>query len=137
MPRGRSYWRSTSITARGVAIRSTGQVVGGDHQVLAQDLDRVHGGGDGGVAVDLAGVDEDPVLEVVVAAAFADPGAAEVDRDRAAEDEVDLRQVVEGDDAAVLERALDRRRLLHRLLSRASSGRARGTGGGRAGAAPP
>ena len=26
MPRGRSYWRSTSITARGVAIRSTGLV---------------------------------------------------------------------------------------------------------------
>ena len=137
MPRGRSYWRSTSITARGVAIRSTGQVVGGDHQVLAQDLDRVDGGGDDGVGVDLAGVDEDPVLEVVVAAAFADPGAAEVDRDRAAEDEVDLRQVVEGDDAAVLERALDRRRLLDRRLARASSGRGRGRGGGRAGAAPP
>ena len=76
-----------------------GKVVVGDHQVLAQDLDRVDRGGDGDVGVDLARVDEDPVLEVVVAAAFADPGAAQVDGDRAAEDEVDLRQVVEGDDA--------------------------------------
>ena len=116
MPRGRSYWRSTSITARGVAIRSTGRSWAVDHQVLAQDLDRVDGGGDRGVVVDLAGVDEDPVLEVVIAAAFADPRPAQVHRDRAAEHEVDLRQVVEGDDAAVLERALDRRRLFHRRL---------------------
>jgi hypothetical protein len=59
---------------------------------------------------------QDPVLEVVVAAAFADPGAAQVDRHRAAEHEVDLRQLVERDHPAVLERALDRRRLLDRLL---------------------
>jgi hypothetical protein len=50
----------------------------------------------------------------VVAAAFADPGAAEVDRDRAGEDEVDLRQVIEGDHPTVLQRPLDRRRLFHR-----------------------
>jgi AAA ATPase-like protein len=93
-----------------------GEVVGGDHQVLAEDLDRVDGGGDDDVGVDLARLDEDPVLEVVVAAAFADPGAAEVDGDGAAEDEVDLRQVIEGDDAAVLQGALDRGRLLDRFF---------------------
>src|SRR6202012_5877342 len=94
----------------------TGKVVVGDHQVLAHDLDRVDRGADGDVVVDLARLDQDPVLEVVVAAAFAYPRAAEVDGDRAAEDEVDLRQVVEGDDLPVLQRALDRRRLLQRFF---------------------
>ena len=102
MPRGRSYWRSTSITARGRGDQVDRQVVGGHHQVLAQDLDRVDGGRDRRVVVDLAGVDQEPVLEVGEAAALADPGAAEVDRDRAAEDEVDLGQLLEGDDPAVL-----------------------------------
>ena len=53
-PRGRGYWRSTSITARGVADQIDGQVMGGARQVLAQDLDGMDGGGDRGVVVDLA-----------------------------------------------------------------------------------
>ena len=93
-----------------------GKVVLRGHQVLAEDLDRVHGRRHHRVVVDLAGVDQDSVLEVVVAAALADPGAAEVDRDRAAEDEVDLRQLVVGVQPAVLERTLDRRCLFHRLF---------------------
>ena len=100
------------------------QVVVGDHQVLAQDLDRVDGGRDRGVVVDLARLDQQPVLEVGEAAALADPGAAQVDRDRAAEHEVDLGQLLEGDDAAVAQRPLDRRRLAHLALRELASGRA-------------
>src|SRR5829696_4152608 len=44
------------------------QVMGGALQVLAQDLDRMRGGGDGGVVVDLAGLDQESVLEVGEAA---------------------------------------------------------------------
>ena len=66
-------------------------VVGGHEQVLAQDLDRVHGGGDDRVAVHLARLAQQPVLEVRVAAALADPRALEVHRHRAGEHEVELR----------------------------------------------
>ena len=93
------------------------QVVRGHHQVAAEDLGGVDGGRHRRVVVDLAGVDQDPVLEVRVAAALADPGAAQVDRHGAAEHEVDLGQLFEGDHAAVLERALDRRRLLQRVFA--------------------
>ena len=49
------------------------------------------------------------------AAALADPRALEVDRDRAAEDEVDVGELVVGDHPAVAQHALDRRRLAHLL----------------------
>ena len=41
-----------------------GQVVVGQRQVLAQDLDRVDGGGDDGVFVDQALLDQQGVLQV-------------------------------------------------------------------------
>ena len=132
---GRSYWRSTSITARGVAIRSTGRSCSVAAGARA-------GSGSGarwsrrGVVVDLARRRSEPVLEVGEAAALADPRAAEVDGDRAAEHEVDLRQLLDGDHPPVAQRALDRRRLAH-LLARACADRGGGTGAGRAGAAPP
>src|SRR4029077_20207669 len=66
------------------------EVVGDHRQVAAQDLDRVDGGGDRRVIVDLAGVDQDPVLEIVVAAALADPGSTQVHRHRPGENKVDF-----------------------------------------------
>ena len=115
MPAGRSKARSTSIAARGVTIRSTGMSWSWRGQVLAHDLDRVDGGGDDRLVRDPAGLGQQRVLEVVVAAALADPGALEVDRDRAAEDQVDLRHLLEVDHLAVAQRSLDRRRLAQLL----------------------
>ena len=86
MPCGRSYARSTSIAARGVAIRSTGMSCVGHRQVLAQDLDRVDGGRDHGLVRHPARLGQQRVLEVAEAAALADPGALQVDRHRAAQD---------------------------------------------------
>ena len=77
------------------------------------------GGGDDRVVVDLPGLDQQPVLEVREAAALADPRAAEVDRDRAAEDEVDLGHLLQGDHLAVAQRSLDRRRLPDAALTAA------------------
>src|SRR5439155_25578372 len=58
-----------------------GQVMVGDHQMLAQDLDRVDGGRHAGAIVDLALLDEEPVLEVGEPAALAEPRPAEVHGD--------------------------------------------------------
>jgi hypothetical protein len=71
----------------------------------------MHGRGDRGVIVDLPGMDQQPVLEVGETAALAHSGTAQVDRDRAAEHEVDVGKVLFGDHPAVPHRALDRGRL--------------------------
>src|SRR3954451_308617 len=88
-----------------------GEVVGGRLQVLAQDLNRVHGRRDGRVIVDLAGLDQEAVLEIREAAALADAAAAEIDGDGPAEHKVDGGEVLVGHHAAVTHGALDRRGL--------------------------
>src|SRR5881227_2869929 len=74
-----------------------GDVVPGDHQVLAHDLDRVDGGGHDGAAVDLSRLRQEPVLEVGEAAALPDPRALEIDGHGAREDEVKLGNLLEID----------------------------------------
>src|SRR5919109_4968323 len=74
-----------------------GEIMVGDHEVLANDLDRVDGGGDAGPLPDLVGLDEQPVFEVGEPAALADPRPAQVDRHRAAQDEVDPRDLLKCD----------------------------------------
>ena len=115
--------RSTSITARGVATRSTGMSCAGHHQVLAQDLDRVDGRRDDRAAVDPAR------LDAAVAYSRSEkppplPSRApfRFTADRPGQDEVELGDLVEVDHLPVPQRALDRRRLAAARPRRAACG---------------
>ena len=116
MPLGRVYARSTSIAARGVAIRSTGMSCVGDGRFSRRIWSRVHGGGDSGLLRHHPGLGQQRVLEVGEPAALADPRALEVDRHRPAQDQVELGHLLDVDHLAVPQRALDRRRLAELLL---------------------
>src|SRR5215212_2579748 len=96
-----------------------GQIMACDHQMVAKDLDRVDRRGDDGVVVDLAGLDQDAVLEVREATALADSRPGQIDGDGSTQDEVDLGKLFERDHASVPKRALDRRRLAHLVASEA------------------
>src|SRR2546430_16369317 len=72
-----------------------GDVVGGDGQVLAEDLDRMNGGRDARLCRDGARLRKERVLQVAEAATLADPCALQVHRDRAAEDQVQLRDLLD------------------------------------------
>src|SRR5205085_5478844 len=66
-------------------------------QLLLEHLERVDGGRDRRPGADEPGLDEEPELEVGVAAALPDADALAVDGDRPAHDEVDGLELLDGD----------------------------------------
>jgi hypothetical protein len=69
-------------------------------------MDRRH---DGRRVVDGRGLDEQPQLEVRVAAALADAHPRAIDSDRAADDEIDVPELLDARRRALGQRLLDRR----------------------------
>src|SRR3954451_1920127 len=85
------------------------EVVSGLGQFRVEQLERMDGRHDGRRVVDQSRLDQQPELEVGVAAALADAHARAIDGDRAADDEIDVAEVLDARGRAFGQRLIYRR----------------------------